>query len=232
MVAHVKASARDGGGRSEGLEATRSQSAYEAVRRMILAGEIGGGTVINERRVADRSGLSRTPVREAFGRLEGEGYLRRDGRVMLVNGVAVEEIMEILAVRRVLEVEAVRLSAGRISTATLNGIRKVIRGLPPAEQIAPEEHWRIDDLVHHSIAEASGNRLLARMIADLRQRTRIFGKSRIPSRFEPGKAEHLAILSALAEGAVRPPPWRCISTMPVRPYLHLSHRIAARDKSE
>ena len=63
-----------------------------------------GQDIHDARRVAEKLGLSRTPVREALGRLAGEGYLRRDGRVLLVTGVAVEEIMEILAVRRVLEV--------------------------------------------------------------------------------------------------------------------------------
>lgn len=167
---------------------------------MILSGAVSGGGVLSERRVAEQLGLSRTPVREALGRLEGEGYLRRDGRVMLVNGVAVEEIMEILSVRRLLEVEAVRLSVGRIAPLALIQIRSAIQGMRHAKDVAADTHWHVDDLIHCSIAEASGNGLLARMISDLRQRTRMFGKSWIPSRFEPGKKEHLDILDALADG--------------------------------
>ena len=82
---------------------------------MLLSGELGGGAIVQDRRLAERLGLSRTPVREALGRLEGEGLLRREGRVLIVNAVSVEDIMEILAVRRVVEAEAVRLATGRLS---------------------------------------------------------------------------------------------------------------------
>ena len=59
------------------------------------------------------------------------------------------------------------------------------------------DHRAVDDRLHLGIAEASGNRLLKRTIEDLRNKTRMFGLRRIPSRFEPGRAEHLEILEAM-----------------------------------
>lgn len=181
-------------------DGTLAVVACERIRRMILEGELAGGTVVQDRRLAEILGLSRTPVREALGRLAGEGYLRRDGRVLTVNAVSVEDVMEILAVRRVIEVEAARLAVGRLSPERIDQIRNAINGMVAVEQVSPERHWSIDDLVHLSIAEAAGNKLILRLVTELRDRTRMFGLSRIPRRFEPGKSEHLAILDAIARG--------------------------------
>jgi DNA-binding GntR family transcriptional regulator len=62
------------------------------------------------------------------------------------------------------------------------------------------QHWAADDLVHSTIANATGNRCLEKMIRDLRCRTRIFNTHRIPSRLHPGALEHLAIMKAIAAG--------------------------------
>jgi DNA-binding GntR family transcriptional regulator len=165
---------------------------------MLLSGELSGGTIVQDRRLAELLGLSRTPV---LGRLEGEGFLRREGRVLVVNAVSVEDIMEILAVRRVIEAEAVRLATGRLSTSRIEEIRSAIEGMVTVESITGARHWSVDDMVHLSIAQASGNRLIMRLVKDLRERTRMFGLTRIPRRFDPGKAEHLAIIAAMEEGA-------------------------------
>lgn len=180
-----------------------SERAMTAIRRMIFSGDLPGGTVVQDRKLAEQLGLSRTPVREALGRLAGEGYLRRDGRLLTVQGVSVEDVMEILATRRALEGETARLAAGRLSPEQLAGIRGAIEGMVEPRAVSHDRHWSVDDLVHLSIAEASGNRLMARLVKELRERTRMFGLSRIPRRFDPGKGEHLAILSAIerADGA-------------------------------
>ncbi len=94
-----------------------SERAMLAIRRMIFSGDLPGGTIIQDRKLAEQLGLSRTPVREALGRLAGEGYLRRDGRLLTVQGVSVEDVMEILATRRALEGETARLAAGRLPPA-------------------------------------------------------------------------------------------------------------------
>jgi DNA-binding GntR family transcriptional regulator len=181
-------------------DASLAVSAYEQLRSMLLSGGIGGGQVIQERRLAERLGLSRTPVREALGRLEGEGLLRRDGRLLFSVSVSVPEVMEILAVRRLLEADAARAAAGQMPPAQIQSIRAAVLGMADPHAVTSDEHWANDDLLHLSIARASGNSLLLRLIRDLRQRTRMFGLRRIPSRFEAGKDEHLAVLDAIEAG--------------------------------
>ncbi|MBS7707585.1 GntR family transcriptional regulator [Chelatococcus asaccharovorans] len=181
-------------------EQNMSAIAFEKIRGMIVAGEIGGGSVVQERRLAAALGLSRTPVREALGRLSGEGYVRREGRVLTVNPILVEDVMEILTVRRAVESEAAEIAAGRFDPVKLCAIRAAVNGMISPAEVTSERHWSVDDLVHLSIAEAAGNRLIVRLVTDLRQRTRMFGLTRIPRRFEPGKLEHLAILDAIEAG--------------------------------
>lgn len=175
-------------------------AAYDAVLDMILSGTLTGGTILQERRLAEQLGVSRTPLREALGRLEGEGYVARQGRNLLVTKISMQEVMEVLAVRRLLEAEAVRLAVGRIPKHELAAIRRAITDMGDAAHTSNPHHWWVDDLLHLTIAEASGNALLARYVSELRNRTRMFGLSAIPERFDPGQREHLAILEAIEAG--------------------------------
>lgn len=177
-----------------------TRNAYDAVLRMIQTGALSHGEVVNERRLAEQLGLSRTPIREALGRLEGSDYLRRSGRTLLVNGVELSEILEIMSVRILLEADAARNAAGNMSAAKLADIRQRIMAMASPDQVTASHHWEVDDFLHLSIAEISGNKLSLRLIGELRTRTRMFGKERVPMRFESGRDEHLAILDAIEAG--------------------------------
>ena len=183
---------------SELLPTSVSLAAYDHLRAKLLSGALPGGSVIQERRLAEELGFSRTPIREALQRLEGEGLLQRQDRFLRVAEVTVTEVMEILAVRQSLESDAVRAACDRMSTALLQNIRSAINAMSDPGTVSDDAHWAVDDLVHLSIARESGNKLLLSMISDLRQKTRLFGLHRIPSRFKLGKAEHLSIIDALA----------------------------------
>ncbi len=175
-------------------------AAHERLRGMVLSGFLPGGSVVQERELSDLLGVSRTPVREALQRLEGEGFLERRGRFLCVQSVSVTEVLEMLAVRQLLECEATRAACGRISADAIHAIRARMEGMADAAEVSDDAHWAADDLLHLTIARESGNALLLRLVGELRQKTRLFGLRRIPSRFGPGKEEHLAILDALAAG--------------------------------
>ncbi|MCQ4159338.1 GntR family transcriptional regulator [Roseomonas sp. GC11] len=176
-------------------------TAYRHLRGMVMRGELAAGEAIQERRLAEALGLSRTPVRDALGRLEGERLLARQGRLLVVASLSPAEVIDILQLRRLLEGEAARLAATRMAEAAIAALRAALLRMKDEQSLTDEAHWAQDDALHRGIADASGNAEMGRVIHDLRQRTRIFGLHRIPERFARGREEHLAILDAIAARA-------------------------------
>ncbi|MFT3907561.1 MAG: GntR family transcriptional regulator [Steroidobacteraceae bacterium] len=182
-------------------ERSLRELAYERLLDMLLVGELRAGAPLQERRLAEALNISRTPVREALHQLETEGLVTRQmGRLMTVLNVSLQDYIEILNIRKLLEVEAAGLAAGRIGKPALEEMRRQVWALMEAEDPSPAQHWHVDDLVHYTIAEAADNKLLLTMIRDLRRRTRIFNTRRIPGRRRPGSLEHLALIDAVAAG--------------------------------
>src|SRR5205814_1053037 len=163
------------GGIMDGLvsDAKLSVVAYGAVLDMIARGTIAAGELVTERQIAMRLGMSRTPVREAVRRLEGEGTLERQrSGALVVRPYSMEEFLHVLAVRRLLEGEAARLAAGRVSADLLAAARERIAQL--RRDGLADSARRDDRDFHAAIAQASGNPVLATAIGDLRKRTAMF----------------------------------------------------------
>lgn len=178
----------------------RGLATYERLRDMILAGELPTGSPLQEKRMADRLGVSRTPVREAIARLASDGLVSREaGQTPAVRRLGVDEFIEILHVRRLLEVDAAGRAAGR-SDPRLTALREHLLAFADGPPPDPEAHTAADDELHNRLACMAGSRLLAEMIADLRRRTRIFDTGRVPERLRPGALEHVAIIDAVAAG--------------------------------
>src|SRR4029079_14911453 len=71
------------------------------------------------------------------------------------------------------------------------------------EQPTTDEHMAIDDRLHGIVAALSGSNLPAQFVRDLRLRTKVFDKGRLPERFVPGCREHSAIIDAVVSGDVQ-----------------------------
>ena len=83
----------------------------DQLRKAILRGKLGPGARLNETHVAERLGVSRTPVREAISRLLAQGLVKEAGGGVKVVADMMGEIHEIFAIRQVLEGFAARLAA-------------------------------------------------------------------------------------------------------------------------
>jgi len=172
--------------------------AYETLLDRMLSKELAPGTVLQERALGDDLQISRTPIREALTRLESEGFVTRHaGRLLTVREIPVQELMEIFHVRSILEVDGIALAAQRIPTEKLVEIRLLFESQMTGPIPDGGNHWDADDLLHGSIADASGNKVLADLVRNLRRKTRMFSLKRMPERFIPGSEEHLAIIAAL-----------------------------------
>lgn len=179
-----------------------SELAHKAMMGMLLSGELAPNEVVTERQIALQLGISRTPLREAVRRLEGERLLERQrSGALVVRALPVEEYMHILNVRRLVEGEAARLAAGRVPVAELQHLKSRIgEALQLPEDVVTPEFAASDRDLHGLIAAACGNPVLQQVIADLRTRTAMFRFGRLPSRRKAVCAEHLEIIDALIAG--------------------------------
>ncbi len=181
--------------------ANMSARAYRALSQMIRNRELGGGAPLIEQRVAQQLGLSRTPLREAMQRLEGEGLLiKAANRSYTVRKVELGEYLQSLRVREVLEAEAAALAAGRVLPGALAGVRAEVLALETLDPYDTDRHWNCDDHVHDLIIDACGNPVMAKILRDLRTTTRLFEIATLADRLGPDSREHLAIIDAVAAG--------------------------------
>lgn len=180
--------------------------AYEQILNLILTGQAEPGVMITERRLADTLNMSRTPIRDALLMLEGEGLLIRQGsRGLQVKQMRIEDYMDALQIRTLLEPEAARLAAGRMPKQELEELAAVLASLLDGASQASSKPDRsivrdVDDRLHGGIGEAAGNQQLAQIIKTLRRQTQIFDLRSVPERLEATCQEHLIIIDALRDG--------------------------------
>lgn len=197
-------------GALEVRSASLSEQAYIRMRELILDRKISAGSTLLEGKIADELGISRTPMREALGRLAGEGLLvRRDARSYSVRSVGTKEYFDSMRTRELLECEAIALAINRINEADLVSLAAEVDALN-AGQHTETEHWHFDDRFHLFIAQASGNVVLPRLIQQLRDDSRLFRLHSPLHRQKENHHEHGEIIHALrkkdvegAKGAMR-----------------------------
>jgi DNA-binding GntR family transcriptional regulator len=149
-----------------------------------------------ERRIAERLQVSRTPLREAIRRLEGEKLItRQNAGTLVVSPMSTEDFLNILHVRRLLEGEAARRAASRISFDELYRIREQMVAIRSGIQPVGTDPNSLGRQLHELIALAASNPVLLSIIEDLGKRTRLF--MRVPEHRSQVTDEHLAVIDAL-----------------------------------
>ncbi len=101
--------------------------AYQHLRKKIATREVRAGMPVSELSIASELGISRTPTREAMRQLLTEGLLEEvPGRGVVVVTLERRDIVEIYGIRKVLEVQAVRVAAERLTgQKELENLRRV-----------------------------------------------------------------------------------------------------------
>lgn len=179
-----------------------SQVAYDMLLQQIMDRTLVGGAVIQERRLAEAMGISRTPMRRALARLEGEGLLiRLTDRLLSVRLVSLTECLDAMAVRQLIEPEAARLATGRVPAGELEKLKSELSELMKNKKPSRSMHWAFDDNLHGAIARHSGNSAILETVTKLRRATRLFEQMAVPQpTLSPGTEEHLKIIKAIERG--------------------------------
>jgi DNA-binding GntR family transcriptional regulator len=178
-----------------------ADGAYEELRSAIVGGRLTPGTLVVETDLAQMLGVSRTPVREALLRLELEGYLvRQPGGRLVVHWHTKKGLDDLYLVRELLEGYAARLAASRISDQELDQMDALLEA-----DIDAYRHHRIEQLaqlneqIHGLFLEASRNRTLKDLVAELRERIHglalfVVGRGEDQQRFVQDHAELAQLL--------------------------------------
>ncbi|MBX9740296.1 MAG: GntR family transcriptional regulator [Beijerinckiaceae bacterium] len=186
------------GDRSDGLPL--GEAVFRSLREALRSGIYRPGDRLREEEVAQRLQVSRTPVREAFGRLVSKGLMvPAQGRGLIVRRLDTTEVIELYAMREILEAAAARLAAQHASSVEIEALTDLEAGFEAASGDA-REMARLNRLFHESIFAASRNRYLDSALQELQDAIALLGRTTfsVPGRPDPAAAEHRDIIAAIA----------------------------------
>ncbi|MDE4174892.1 GntR family transcriptional regulator [Phaeobacter sp. PT47_59] len=153
------------------MSQTRSSQndAYSLILEAIDSGIFKPGDRLVESDLAERFGVSRTPIREALQRLETQSLLERDGRSLIIASLDHNQMAELYVVRRELEGLAAGLAAQHATEEEIRVLQEMVRSDDELVD-APSELARANRRFHEQIHLASHNRYLVQQL-DLVHRT-------------------------------------------------------------
>ncbi len=178
---------------------TKTQLVEDRLRRMILDMDIGPGERLTERWLEGQLMASRTSIRTALLRLEGEGLIDRNDRGWIVPPIDPEEIRQLFDYREVLEVAAIRRGGAGLDAAQIAEMKSVLDRV--SSEASAEELNDAAHKFHLQIGALSKNEFIEKGIADCMTRLlRVRWIENSTSR--KGLDEHRAVLEALEHGRV------------------------------
>jgi DNA-binding GntR family transcriptional regulator len=188
----------------------RRQAVVQALLADVVQGRLRAGTHLVTQELADRFGVSHTPIREALIALAAVGAIDLlPNRGAVVRHVTPDEVREVGQVRRALECEAVRSACGRIDRAELETLAAELNDLLPAGTVpgpgSIEQARALDSRLHDLIVRSCGNAFLAKELDRLKLLFRAFrdaawsfvGARHDYHRLGEETREHQAIVNAL-----------------------------------
>jgi DNA-binding GntR family transcriptional regulator len=152
---------------------TLGSDVFEALRKMAISYEMKPGERLNELDLAEKLGVSRTPIREALKRLAAEGLLMESSRGYVRKPLEIQEMLSLYEARVAIERECFRLAYER---ATEDELRDISDYLKTSMQVPGdtkvEQLVELDEGFHLRIAAMSKNTELKRILISLNERIR------------------------------------------------------------
>lgn len=180
---------------------TPQRDAYEMILEAIDVGLYKPGDRLVESELAERFGVSRTPIREALQRLETQSLLTRDGRSLMVATLDHNQLAELYVVRSELEGLAARLAARH---ATPEEVRVLFAMVAEDRKLLdqPGELARSNKRFHKQIHLASHNRYLVQQLDLVHRSMALLATTSlaVEGRGEVALQEHMAIVEAIGAG--------------------------------
>jgi DNA-binding GntR family transcriptional regulator len=177
---------------------------FEQLENDILSGKYNQGDCLNELKLSEEMGVSRTPIREAFRQLELEGLVvYTPNRGVVVRGFSKEDIRDIYQIRLMIEGMTARRAAENITQEYLKELEETLElekfytDKEDAAQIAA-----LDSRFHEAIYQASGSRLLIKTLKAFHHYVKHVRNISLsnPDRARKTYEEHKAIYEAMLGG--------------------------------
>ena len=186
-----------------------SDRAYETLREDIIEWRLRPGTVLAEVEQSERLGISRTPLREALGRLTAEGLTTASGgRGVVVTDISLKNIDQLFELRETLEGRAAALAAERGDPVEFQKLHAEFLSAPAliqADDPARHDYYELVGRLDSAIDSAITNTYLAQAMRSLR--VHLVRVRRLAAddagRLTSAAAEHAAIAEAIAAGNPR-----------------------------
>ncbi len=181
------------------------EQAYEALKELILSGELPPGAFLSERSLAARLGMSKTPIRTALARLEMERLVTISPQQgIVVRGLTLDEINDHYDLRIALETFIVSRLAGRLPKEYEAALAANHRAMLDAAEADDKPHFMTCDAEFHLLlCESLGNQEIIRVMEHQRDK---FMRVIMPlierhgERLEQTLAEHAGIVEAIRRG--------------------------------
>ncbi|WP_019140335.1 GntR family transcriptional regulator [Noviherbaspirillum massiliense] len=184
---------------AEKASVPRGELVYRQIRDAIQSGELTPGTRMREVELAQWLGTSRTPVREALGRLLNDGLVANDpGRGMIVTELDHQMVDELYVMREVLEGTAAGLAARNATDTEITMLRRIAE---KDREIGPDSAALSTNnkLFHDTLYLSAHNRYLLKTLSTLRESMALLGQTTLalPGRSDTAIDEHEEIVSAI-----------------------------------
>lgn len=189
---------------NSGRELTIAARLAGSLEEQIVAGQLSPGQQLDERQIAERFGVSRTPVREALRQLASAGLVEmRPRRKAVVRRLDKQRMVQMFEVLASLESLAAECAARRMSAALLAALAETHDGI--GRSIAegrPEDYDALNYQFHRIIYDGAGNGYLSEQVDLLRQHLSPYRRWLLQkmNRMRQSHEEHGRILAALQDG--------------------------------
>jgi DNA-binding GntR family transcriptional regulator len=180
---------------------SRADFVYDSLRDAIWDGRIAAGERIREEEIARNLGVSRTPVREALQRLQQRGLLVFGaGRGLVVAQLSQHQVLELYAMREILEGSAARFAAQHATATDIAILYRLQKELAGAEEDAMLL-VTLNRRFHQAIYEAAHNQYLLQTLSMLHDSMALLHNTtfRMPSRRSESDEEHRRIVEAIEQ---------------------------------
>lgn len=195
-------SVRQGAAKQKSKASSRRELAYERIKEAIRSQVLVPGEPLTETRLSKLLGISRTPVREALQQLVQEGLAETTpGHAVTVATRTVQDVLDVVHIRSLLEPEQVRLATEAISVRQVEMLETAMQEMERAAQKNDLAAWgKADSVFHEILKEACPNRLLAETVLQLKNRVHHmanFDTKMNPDRLVACTKEHRNVVNAI-----------------------------------